>query len=97
LGGKYWNWKNSGSFVVHDLAKKVPTVDPNVVQLLEQALRDVRAGKVIGAALVMVFAPGKPGVGMAGQGMIEMNTGCDMLKVQLMDLMQPRPSRILRS
>jgi hypothetical protein len=83
--------------VVIDLTKKPGVADPNVVQLLEQALRDVKAGKVIGAALVMVFEPGKPGVGMAGQGMIEMNTGCDMLKAQLMDLMQPRPSRILRA
>lgn len=73
-----------------DLSKV--SVDPNVVALLESALVDARAGRLIGLALVGVAGPGRPAVHIAGQGAMEMNIGCDAVKAQLVaQVLKPSP------
>lgn len=80
-----------------DLAAK-PLVNPDIVKLLEDALKNAREGYFVGVAVVVVLPSGMPAANMAGAGAVEMNTGCDILKAQLMrQMMGPvKPSPILR-
>lgn len=73
-----------------------PQGDAQVIGILTQALAMARAGQIIGCAMAVVHGPGKPAIQMAGVGIGEMNTGCDMLKHKLMEAML-RPSPILRA
>lgn len=79
-----------------DLAKPAVIADANVVALLENALRDAKAGRLIGVGIVVVMGTGMPAINVAGTGVVEMNTGCDILKAQLMGHML-KPSKIMRA
>jgi len=78
-----------------DLGLKSPLADPNVVALLENALVEARAGRMIGVGLVGVMGPGKPAAHIAGVGFLEINIGCDVLKAQVVGQIM-KPSAIVR-
>jgi hypothetical protein len=78
-----------------DLLSK-PLTDPNVVALLENALAEARAGRLIGVAVVGVMGPNKPAPHMAGSGLMEMVVGCDILKTTIIGQIM-NPSKIVRA
>lgn len=57
-----------------DLTKPAVIADANVVALLENALRDAKAGRLIGVGIVVVMGTGMPAINVAGTGVVEMNT-----------------------
>lgn len=69
--------------------------NPEVVQLLEQALGLARAGKLTAVGVVLVMGPGQVNAGSAGSAMFEVNFGCDMLKAALVQSATGKRSPIL--
>lgn len=70
--------------------------NPEVVQLLEQALSMARAGKLTSVGVVLVMGPGQVNAGSAGPSMFEVNFGCDMLKAALVSNSTGKRSPIVR-
>jgi hypothetical protein len=89
MNGKFLN----GAMPIVD----APRADP-LVELLEKALADAKAGRTIAVGLVTVHAPNQWQVFMVGPGASEVHIGCGVLQDHAKRLSTtPKTSPIVRA
>ncbi len=64
---------------IPDILNSIPKGDPEVIKILEHALAQAKAGKIVGAAVVMVAGPDTVNTAMSGRFPSTILLGCHQL------------------